>query len=174
MRIITLIIAGSVVAACGGPRDDASSNQNAKLPEVAELGEAIIHEPAEPQGAPGVAAAGGNGEVDKVSPCLMQGAGRLRVAAIRVVGTEPFWAAQVEGRCITYTSPDNLKGVRVWTRYADEGHGRSRWTGELGGKTFELSLRPADCSDGMSDRIYPIAADLTIMGESRSGCAAPL
>jgi uncharacterized membrane protein len=45
----------------------------------------------------------------------------------------------------------------------------------LGGKPLVLRTRPEpDCSDGMSDRRYPIAVNLTVVGEERVGCAEPL
>jgi uncharacterized membrane protein len=47
--------------------------------------------------------------------------------------------------------------------------------GAHAGKKFELRIRPAPgCSDGMSDRRYPSAAELLVDGERRQGCAAPL
>lgn len=108
------------------------------------------------------------------SPCLMQGSERLRITPIRAIGTEPFWGAKIEGRCVTYSHPEDQAGTRVWTRYAS-GAGGGTWSGALGGQRFELRTRPqAGCSDGMSDKSYPIAVDLTVGGEQRTGCAEPL
>ncbi len=106
--------------------------------------------------------------------CAMQGTERLQVASLRAVGTEPFWGARIEGRCVTYSHPEDQAGTRVWTRYVP-GRNGGTWTGLLGGKKFELRTRAAPgCSDGMSDRRYPIAVDLLVGGEQRKGCAAPL
>ena len=108
-----------------------------------------------------------------VSPCLVQGSERLRLTPLRAVGTEPFWGARIEGRCITYSHPDDQSGTRVWTRYTPTATGGT-WSGALGGQRFELTTRAAPgCSDGMSDRRYPIAVDLLVGGERRRGCAAP-
>jgi uncharacterized membrane protein len=171
MRGIGLIVAGSFVAACGGPGTDALSNSEAEPHEVARS----QPNQAEAQQAPEAANTGDNVQTESVSPCLMQGADRLQVAPLRAVGTEPFWGARVEGRCVTYSTPENQQGVRIWTRYLNEGNGRSAWVGQLGGKKFEMRVRPeADCSDGMSDKRYPIAVELTVMGENRKGCAEPL
>jgi uncharacterized membrane protein len=105
----------------------------------------------------------------------MQGADRLEVAPIRAVGTEPFWGARVEGRCVTYSTPENQQGVRVWTRYSAEPKGGGTWVGQLEGKKFEMRARPqAGCSDGMSDERYPLAVELAVNGEQRKGCAEPL
>lgn len=106
--------------------------------------------------------------------CHMQNGQRLSVRPLRAVGTEPFWGARIEGRCVTYSHPDDQKGTRVWTRHSASGGGGT-WTGSLGGRRFELRTQPqADCSDGMSDRRYPIAVELTVGGEQRRGCAEPL
>lgn len=108
-------------------------------------------------------------------PCLMQGKDRLQVTPLRVVGTEPFWAARIEGRCVTYSHPEDQKGTRVWTRYTPGPGGGGTWVGELGGRRFELTARAQPgCSDGMSDKIYPIAVELAVQGERRAGCAEPL
>jgi uncharacterized membrane protein len=119
--------------------------------------------PPEPE--PGAAASG---------PCMTQGKEKLAVKPLRAVGTEPFWGARIEGRCVTYSHPDDQKGTRVWTRYTPGAGGGGTWSGNLRGKPFELRARPqAGCSDGMSDRRYPMAVDLVVGGEKRSGCAEP-
>ena len=109
------------------------------------------------------------------NPCLVQDGKPLAVAPLRAVGTEPFWGARIEGRCVTYSHPDDQKGTRVWTRYAPGDNGGGTWSGALGGRRFELTTRArSGCSDGMSDRRYPMAVDLIVGGERRSGCAEPL
>lgn len=107
-------------------------------------------------------------------PCLVQDGKTLSVASVRALGTEPFWNARVEGRCVTYSHPEDQKGTRVWTRFTPAPGGGS-WSGSLGGRRFELKIRPGPgCSDGMSDRRYPLVAELAVGGERRSGCAEPL
>jgi uncharacterized membrane protein len=107
------------------------------------------------------------------NPCHLQGEERLAVKPLRAVGTEPFWAASTDGRCVTYSHPEDQKGTRIWARYT-AGAGGGTWAGAHAGKPFELRVRPAPgCSDGMSDRRYPFAADLLVNGERRRGCAAP-
>jgi uncharacterized membrane protein len=49
------------------------------------------------------------------------------------------------------------------------------WTGFYENQRFALRTRPAlGCSDGMSDRRYPIEVSLTIGTDNRTGCAEPL
>ena len=108
------------------------------------------------------------------SPCLVQDGELLRISPLRAVGTEPFWGARIEGRCVTYSTPDDQQGTRVWARF-DSGPDGGIWSGALGGRPFRLITRPRpDCSDGMSDKVYPIEVRLTVGGEERQGCAEPL
>lgn len=107
-------------------------------------------------------------------PCEMQDGERLSVTPLRAIGTEPFWGARIQGRCVTYSHPEDQQGTRVWTRYAEQ-PGGGRWTGTLDRRRFELVTRAQPgCSDGMSDRRYPIAVELQVGGERRHGCAEPL
>jgi uncharacterized membrane protein len=107
------------------------------------------------------------------SPCLVQDGELLRMTPLKAIGTEPFWGARIEGRCVTYSTPEDQKGTRLWTRFNTEPQG-GIWIGALGGKPFVLRTRPVvNCSDGMSDNRYQIAVDLTVNGEERRGCAQP-
>ncbi|MGA9582166.1 MAG: hypothetical protein WBR13_09380, partial [Allosphingosinicella sp.] len=111
---------------------------------------------------------------DSASPCVIQDGKALSVAPVRALGTEPFWNARVEGRCVTYSNPEDQKGTRVWTRFTP-GPGGGTWSGSLRGNRFELRVRPQrGCSDGMSDRRYPLEAELLVGGERRRGCAERL
>ena len=105
---------------------------------------------------------------------MMQGSERLHVTPHRAVGTEPFWAARIEGRCVNYSHPEDQDGTRVWTRYA-KGPDGDTWSGALGGRLFQLRTRTEPgCSDGMSDKRYPLAVELIVHGEQRRGCAEPI
>lgn len=108
------------------------------------------------------------------SPCLVQDGELLRISPLKAIGTEPFWGARIEGRCVTYSHPEDQQGTRVWTRF-NTGPEGGIWIGTLRGQPFELRTRPQPgCSDGMSDNRYPIAVTLTVDGERRTGCAEPL
>ena len=108
------------------------------------------------------------------SACLTQDNKPVPPNRLRAIGTEPFWGARVEGRCVTYSHPEDQQGTRVWTRFSGTASNGS-WSGSLNGSPFVMRTRPqADCSDGMSDNRYPIAVTLTVGGEERLGCAVPL
>lgn len=108
------------------------------------------------------------------NPCLVQNGQRLSNPPIRAIGTEPFWGVRIEGRCVTWSDPENQPGTRIWTRYVATPQG-GLWTGALDGRAFELRTRAQPgCSDGMSDNVYPMAAELLAHGELRSGCAEPM
>ncbi len=110
---------------------------------------------------------------EPASPCLIQDGKRLDVKPLRAIGTEPFWGARIEGRCVTYSTPEDQAGTRIWTRFSGTAE-NGTWSGALGGRRFELKTSPdARCSDGMSDNIYPIAVALLVSGEERRGCAEP-
>ena len=169
MRGVGLLMVGLNLAACGGKGEQGPTNAAAE--QRAETAPPTATAPGQPEGNNADVA----GEADRVSPCLIQGAERLKVAPFRAVGTEPFWHARVEGRCVTYSTPENQQGIRLWTRYSEEPGGRAKWIGRLDGKPFDMRTTPeADCSDGMSDRRYPLAVDLLVDGEQRRGCAEPL
>jgi uncharacterized membrane protein len=111
---------------------------------------------------------------DSVSACLLQDGERIAENRLKAVGTEPFWGAEIRGRCVTYSTPENIDGTRIWTTFTGTAESGT-WTGFLDDQNFILRTRPQPgCSDGMSDKSYPIAVNLTVRGEKRSGCAERL
>ena len=109
-----------------------------------------------------------------VGACRRQGSETLTNPALRGVGTEPFWGVRIEGRCVTYSHPEDQDGTRVWTTYRPGAQGGGTWSGALGGQPFVLTIRPRPgCSDGMSDKRYPFEAEVKVSGEVRRGCAEP-
>ena len=109
---------------------------------------------------------------EEVSACLIQEGERLRNPALRALGTEPFWRAHIEGRCVTYSHLEEPAGTRVWTRFTPAPNGGGTWSGSFGGRQFELTVRSEpNCSDGMSDKRYRYAVEVSVLGERRLGCA---
>jgi uncharacterized membrane protein len=88
---------------------------------------------------------------------------------LRFVGTEPFWGGEVTGTRLTYSTPEQPDGtVLEVERFA--GRGGLSYSGALAGSSFDLALAQGECSDGMSDRIYPFTVTLKLGQETRYGC----
>lgn len=88
---------------------------------------------------------------------------------LRFTGTEPFWGGAVTGTSLTYTTPENPEGTRIAVeRFA--GRGGLSFSGSLDGAAFVMTVTPAACSDGMSDRSYPFTITLGIGDDLRNGC----
>lgn len=91
-------------------------------------------------------------------------------AVVMLTGTEPFWGATVNEGSLTWSTPENIDGVTVPVeRFA--GRGGVSFSGEIGGAALDIAVTPGECSDGMSDRIYPFTATVQIGREQRNGCA---
>lgn len=88
---------------------------------------------------------------------------------ITALGTEPFWGAQIVGSTMTYSTPDNIDGTEIEvSRFA--GNGGLGFSGKLDGAPLQLAVTPGDCSDQMSDRIYPFTVTLNIGEAQLGGC----
>lgn len=155
-----------------------SANQDARVASGAGADEAAAGTPAAEAPAPAPTASAQPAATDTadadVSPCLIQGGERIPANRLKAIGTEPFWGARIEGRCVTYSTPEDQNGTRIWTQFTGTAESGT-WTGFLDNQGFVLRTRPEPgCSDGMSDNRFPIAVTLTVRGEERSGCAEPL
>lgn len=88
---------------------------------------------------------------------------------VRFSGTEPFWGGQVSGGLLTYSTPENPDGAQIAVeRFA--GRGGLSFTGTYEDADFEMTVTPLECSDGMSDRIYPFTVTLKMGDDLREGC----
>lgn len=111
------------------------------------------------------------GAADEISACRKEEGEIIPANALKAVGTEPFWAARINGRCVTYMTPENQQGTRIWTSF-DGSRDSGVWTGYYKDQRFVFRTRPAPgCSDGMSDKRYPVGVTLVVEGEERLGCA---
>ena len=166
MRSFTALTIILALTACTSSKEGEGTLVTVNEGNWADTGEVKEVRPAgEPASAPSNEAA---------NACSVQDDAPLKVASIKGLGTEPFWNVRTDGRCVTYSTPEDQAGTRVWTKAA-AGAGETSWTGALRGKPFVLSVKPkADCSDGMSDKTYPMEAELRVDGDVRHGCAEPL
>jgi uncharacterized membrane protein len=88
----------------------------------------------------------------------------------RAFGTEPFWNVQVEGKTLTYTTPEDQAGqVMQGERRAIAGG--VEINGSHDGKPFLLTIAKGECSDGMSDNVYELAAEFRYDDMDYKGCA---
>jgi uncharacterized membrane protein len=102
------------------------------------------------------------------SPELKVLAGVNLDGPISVLGTEPFWSLTLKADDITLESPDLAD--RRFARVAFE-KGEQSDHAELISDALSLSLTAKTCSDGMSDRVYPLTAEVNINDISLKGCA---
>lgn len=93
------------------------------------------------------------------------------------VGTEPFWYAQVsaEEGVIEYRGMDDEK-VKFFAYQAPLQEDSVKiYTGvnQASGDNIRIQMSNKPCSDGMSDRNYPLQVKLTMNGKELSGCGIP-
>ena len=91
---------------------------------------------------------------------------------LRVLGTEPFWAVEITPAGLTYSGVDRPEQKAANPGPALQGT-VAVWTAETEAKApLVVTLTATDCSDGMSDRTYPLTARVEIGAETLTGCAA--
>lgn len=166
MRLLSLLAcAAGAACAVEEPGDDRAPERTVET--------AARNAPADAEARPAPAAATEVEPAVPAHPCLLAD-GKAVAARLKAIGTEPFWAAEVEGRCVTYKTPEDQAGTRVWARFRGTAEA-GEWSGFLGEGRFLLVTRAQPgCSDGMSDKRYPLAATVTIGDEQLRGCAEPL
>lgn len=91
---------------------------------------------------------------------------------LRALGTEPFWSVAITKDAMVYTGIDHdeqragnpqpvVQGTTaVYTGATDDG------------TTMVVTLIATECSDGMTERVYPLTAKVELGEVSLSGCAA--
>jgi len=122
---------------------------------------AACSQPAEPAGPPPADAPASTllGGVDLNQP-------------LRALGTEPFWGVEITPSAMVFTGVDReperagnpgpvVQGTTaIYTAATDDG------------TTMVLTLIATECSDGMSDRVYPLTARVEMGEVTLNGCAA--
>jgi len=92
---------------------------------------------------------------------------------MRVLGTEPFWGVEISPTELVFTGVDRPDfrapnpGVRI------EGEMAVIAARDPQGLALTIQLKPAKCSDGMSDWVYPLEARVQLGADTLKGCAAP-
>jgi len=81
-------------------------------------------------------------------------------------GTEPFWGVTVKPDGIKLSRPDAPEKAYMPADFVVNGNRATLQTGEL-----TINLAVATCSDGMSERRYPLTAEVHVGTEVLKGCA---
>lgn len=91
---------------------------------------------------------------------------------ISLIGTEPFWGVQFTTGSVSYSGVDRPEQTAVRPAPVIQGT-IATWTMTTGdGTELVVTLTETECSDGMSDRTYPLTAQVVIADETLNGCGA--
>ena len=91
---------------------------------------------------------------------------------LHVGGNEPFWAIEMTGSEMVYSGVDRPEQRAPQGQPTMQGT-MAVWETTTGaGERLKVTLTATDCSDGMSDRIWPLTALVEIGDERLMGCAA--
>ncbi|WP_339933528.1 hypothetical protein [uncultured Brevundimonas sp.] len=107
-----------------------------------------------------------------VSPATLAGVDLSR--PIRALGNEPFWAVEIKPEGLVYSGVDRPEQRADNPGPLLQGT-TARYEATTGtGKPLTVALIATTCSDGMSDRTYPLTAVVKVDGETLTGCAASI
>lgn len=91
---------------------------------------------------------------------------------VSVAGTEPFWSLRLTGSELIYSGVDRPEQRAPQPAIAIQGTVATFETRSSTGTVFDVTLTATECSDGMSDRTYPLTAMVKVGDETLMGCAA--
>ena len=101
---------------------------------------------------------------------------------LRALGTEPFWGVAITPEALVYSGVDRpeqrasnpgpeVQGTTaVYTATLDQGSGSSSAERDSP-SIMVVTIIATECSDGMSDRVYPLTARVELGEETLNGCA---
>ena len=127
---------------------------------IAVMALAACSEPAPPAAAPDPAPA----------PVLLGGVDLGQ--PLRALGTEPFWGVDITPAALTYSAPDDPGLGAANPGPALQGTTAVYSGAAADGTALVVTLIATECSDGMSDRVYPLTARVEVRGQTLNGCAA--
>ncbi|WP_312599513.1 hypothetical protein [Brevundimonas sp.] len=91
---------------------------------------------------------------------------------VRALGTEPFWSVEITPDALIYTRVDQ-PAQRAPNRGATvQGTVATFASSTDLTQPLNVTLIATECSDGMSDRTYPLTARVEIGADTLTGCAA--
>lgn len=92
---------------------------------------------------------------------------------VRALGTEPFWSVEITPDGLTYTRVDQPAQHAPNRGATVQGTVATYATSTDLNEALNVVLIATECSDGMSDRTYPLTAKVEIGDDELTGCAAP-
>ena len=113
----------------------------------------------EPKAAPPPQAAATLGGVDLGKP-------------VRALGAEPFWSLEITRDAIVYTRMDQAPRRAPNHGATIQGTVATYSTSTPYQEALNVTLIATECSDGMSDRVYPLTAQVQFGADTLNGCAA--
>lgn len=91
---------------------------------------------------------------------------------LRALGTEPFWALDIDSAGLRFTTPEDTAGMRFPPNAPSPIAGDTLvWMAETEMAALHVRIWPERCSDGMSDREYPYTAIVRVAATTYRGCA---
>ena len=90
---------------------------------------------------------------------------------IRALGTEPFWALEIDSASLRFSTPDDQRGIHFPTIAPTVAGDTAAWVGETERAVFDVRIWREQCSDGMSDRVYTYSARVRVDTSTYRGCA---
>lgn len=91
---------------------------------------------------------------------------------VRALGTEPFWSVELTGSEMIYSGVDRPEQRARQPAAVMQGTVAIFEAATTAGTPLKVTLTTTACSDGMSDREYPLSAVVKIGEETLTGCAA--
>ena len=91
---------------------------------------------------------------------------------VRALGTEPFWSVELTGTEIVYTAAEPSGQRAPQPNPVVQGTTATYEAETADGTDLRVTLIATECSDGMSDRTYPLTAMVKIGDLDLTGCAA--
>ena len=91
---------------------------------------------------------------------------------VRALGTEPFWSVELTGTEMVYTAPEPPEQRAPQPNPVVQGTTATYEAETADGTALSVTLIATECSDGMSDRTYPLTAMVKLGERQLTGCAA--
>lgn len=92
--------------------------------------------------------------------------------SLRALGTEPFWGVDINPDGLVYTAVDSPEIRAANPGPTVQGTTAVYASATEDGTALVVTLIATECSDGMSDRTYPLTARVELGGQTLNGCAA--